>query len=398
MKEGTAGPGSSRSIETRVLKAAGTAELYLTAAPVSSPRGLEEQARRVYTVIRDELSAAGGRLLSERLFAAEDAIGAVEAIRDDVLRDFEDGVPPTRIVVSPSPSTGRFAGAQVHAIAGGDLPTAVRCSSRGDGTAARLVCSNGHRWLFVNGMGGPGGTGSTAGTAGTILVDKAKEAHRMFYCAGCLLNQAGASMKSVPRTWLWLKDICQWYGDFNLARSSFFQRAGLIDPGTRTRRLPASTGIGLHVPGGAACTLDLIALPGREDEIQLIEASGDQGSAFEYGSAFSRASVAPMPGGKTVFISGTAAIDEAGRTEHADRIDAQIDATISHLRSLLSALGCADEHVLTALAYCKSAEVERRFRDRWSDLTWPRLTMLGDVCRSDLLFEVEVTASPELVA
>ena len=155
-------------------------------------------------------------------------------------------------------------------------------------------------------------------------------------------------------------------------------------------------GIGLHGPGGAACTIDLIALPGREDEIEHVEAGGDQRSAFEYGSAFSRASVAPMPGGKTVFVSGTAAIDDAGRTEHTDQVEAQIDATIAHIRSLLARLDCGDEHVLSALAYCKNAAVEETFRRRWADLTWPRLTMIGEVCRPDLLFEVEVTASPDL--
>ena len=175
----------------------------------------------------------------------------------------------------------------------------------------------------------------------------------------------------MPRTWLWLKDICGWYDELNAARTSFFKRAGLIDQETRTSRLPASTGIGLHVPGSSACALDLIALPGREDQIQLVDRGGDQHSAFEYGSAFSRAAVAPMPGGRTVFVSGTAAIDDAGETEHIGQIEAQIEATIAHVRSLLADLDCRDEHMLTSLAYCKNEEVEQVFRSKWADLRWP---------------------------
>ena len=77
-------------------------------------------------------------------------------------------------------------------------------------------------------------------------------------------------------------------------------------------------------------------------------------------------------------------------------IESQINNTISHIRSLLADLGCRDEHVLTALVYCKDANVERAFRRQWPDLSWPRLTMIGEVCRPELLFETEVTASPAL--
>ena len=158
--------------------------------------------------------------------------------------------------------------------------------------------------------------------------------------------------------------------------------------------VPAGLVIGRSSATGAACRLDRIAMAGREDEIRLIEAGGDQRSAYEYGSAFSRAAVAPMPTGKSVFISGTAAIDPQGRTEHIGEIETQIDDTISHIRSLLRQLDCTDASVLTSLAYCKTPVVEQVFRERWPDLTWPHLTMNGEVCRPELLFEVEVTARP----
>ncbi len=370
----------SMRIHKRVIESTGAAELYLTATP---PEGasVEAQARRLFTALRSEVVSAGARLFSERVFATAGAMRVVDAVRREVYGELDDGVVPTRVVVSPSPF-GAFAGAQVHAVRSPEPPVVLRGCDLAHG-GARLLSLNGDSWLSVNGL------------SPSVDVSEAEQARQMFFCTGCFLHQAGTSMKAVARTWLWLKDICSWYDDFNEARTSFFQAQGLLDAGSGTRHLPASTGIGLHGPNGAACTLDLIALPGRGDCIELVEAGGDQHSAFEYGSAFSRAAVAPMPGGKTVFISGTAAIDPTGRTEHVARVEAQIDDTIAHVRSLLADLECSDKHVVTSLAYCKDAEVERTFRERWDDLGWPCIPMIGDVCRPDLLFEVEVTASPE---
>ena len=36
------------------------------------------------------------------------------------------------------------------------------------------------------------------------------------------LRQLGADFLSVPRTWMWLKDILDWYDDFNAVRTNFF--------------------------------------------------------------------------------------------------------------------------------------------------------------------------------
>ena len=372
----------STHVARRRLESTAASEIYLTATP-SAGADLQTGARHLYTAIRDEVTSASGRILSERLFATAECVPIIEKIRSEIYGELDDGVAPTRVVVSPSPGAP-FVGAQVHAVRSAGRTSVLRCWEDSRATSARLFTCGEDTWLFVNGMNG-----------GAVL-DEPEAARRMFCCTGCFLNQAGGSMKSVARTWLWLKDVCGWYDDLNAARTSFFKRAGLVDEENRKARLPASTGIGLHAPDGAPCTLDLVALPGREAQIELVAGGGDQRSAFEYGSAFSRAAVAPMPGGKTVFISGTAAIDSAGHTEHVGQVAAQIDATIAHVRSLLADLGCGDEHVLTSLVYCKDAGVEQEFRARWADLAWPRLIMIGDVCRPDLLFEVEVTASPEI--
>jgi len=100
-----------------------------------------------------------------------------------------------------------------------------------------------------------------------------------------------------------------------------------------------------------------------------------------------------LAAGETLFISGTAAIDASGATVHAGDAAAQIEATLANVRAILDAAGCRDEDVLQAIAYCKTPDVEGVLNDRWADLPWPRVVAIADVCRDDLLFEIEATAA-----
>lgn len=366
----------TESIDVRFLGDPPVQELYLTAT--STNRGdLQADCRSLFQAVKEQLQQASARVFCERVFATAEAMPEVMAVRAEVFADLDDGVAPTAILVDEG-QYGGFAGVQVHAMRDADSlqPLQSDCAS------GRTYTHNGHAWVYINSL------------HGDVNATPADQVRTIFQCADSSLKSAGGSFHSVARTWLWLKDICDWYDDLNAVRNDFFRKAGLIDEQRRATRLPASTGIGMYGASGAACTLDLIALPGQEEKIQFIEAGGDQRSAFEYGSAFSRASVAPMPGGPTVFVSGTAAIDPAGETEHLGRITAQVDDTIAHARSLLRQLDCDDASVLTSFIYCKTGEVESYFREKWVDLPWPRVIMIGDVCRPDLLFEVEITATP----
>ncbi|QDU58817.1 RidA family protein [Aeoliella mucimassa] len=367
-------------VETRRVVGEKLTELYLTVSPNPRQR-LVQQAVDAMIAIRDALQTADAYMLCERYFATPEAMEVIRRFRRDTFIDVDDGIQPTYIAVEPG-AYGQFAGAQLHAVVGPQKPVPLRCTQGAGGVAGRRLQNNGSTWVYINGM------------HSDVSQCEVEQAKRMFYCTGCFLRQAGASMRSVARTWLWLRDICDWYDGLNSTRNRFFQNEGLIDPQHGSVHLPASTGIGMYGANGAACTLDAIAMPGAEDQIELLEAGGDQESAFEYGSAFSRAAIAPMPAGPTLFVSGTAAIDRAGVTEHVGQMKAQIDDTIEHIRALLRQGNCRDDQVLTALVYCKSPEVEQMFRTRCFDLPWPHLTMIGDVCRPELLFEVEVTASP----
>lgn len=371
---------------TRVLHSALASDLYMVLTPqpdmVQMLDGeVTELARQMYRRVATELYASGYRIFCERVFATADIMPRVLEGRHIALGQWGDTVQPTAIIVEEG-KLGPFAGVQVHAVKAPMPPMVIRRPDDNATLVGRQLNIRGDKWLMLNGL------------TGNVNDTPADQTLTVFNDATQILKQSGGSFDSVARTWLWLKEVCDWYGDLNRVRTQCFIKDGLIDPVTKqSKRLPASTGIGLYGQNGAAITMDLIALSGREDQIQYVEAGGDQRSAYEYGSAFSRAAVAPMPGGNTVFISGTAAIDPKGATEDIDDIVGQVDKTVAHVQSLLRDLDSDDEHVAFALVYCKTARVQLYFLKAHANLPWPVISMIGDVCRPELLFEVEVTAS-----
>ena len=209
--------------------------------------------------------------------------------------------------------------------------------------------------------------------------------------AEAILQNFGADFSDVPRTWMWLGDILTWYDSFNQIRNDFFAERGLITE-KEIQPLPASTGIGLLPLNNGNCAMDLIAVIEPSKSIKYLPSTGRQYCAFEYGSAFSRASVAITPGAETAYVSGTASIDLDGRTTNIDDPLGQINDTVLNVRSVLKDVNCQDDDIFQAIAYCKTPEVEKVFNSLKTDLNWPFLTVVCDICRPELLFEIEATA------
>jgi len=362
-------------IETRTIESDRAAEVYITAIPRTSVP-LEAEARQMFAGIRDVLRSTGAKPFQERVFAADETFGAIMAIRAEAYGDLDDGVPPVKLIV-PEEASGKIAGIQVHAVRAASSPEPVRLEGSACG---RILRVDDRVFLGLSGLAAP--EAGAPPDQVRCMLEKALQ----------ILDDGAGGIGAVARTWMWLGDILAWYDDFNDVRTRFFSEHGLIDGRAGVVRLPASTGIGVK-PAGAACAMDLIAVVGGEESVAFHLAGGHQQPAFDYGSAFSRAARAIMPAGKTLFISGTASIDASGATVHAGDAAAQIEATLNNVRAILDEVGCRDEDVLQAIAYCKTPDVEERFNAQWGDLSWPRVTAIADVCRDDLLFEIEATAA-----
>jgi enamine deaminase RidA (YjgF/YER057c/UK114 family) len=362
-------------IQTRIIEGTDLKELFISASPspAAQPR---YQAQEVFRAIREILTSHNAVVLQERAFGTADALDAVKKVRKKYYGGLDDGVEPAWLKV-PACANGKLSGVQVHAVAGLDSVEVLAYEGKPCG---RIVRKNGREYLALSGVRAP-----EAGSA-------VNQARRMLEKSETVLKQAGVDLLAVPRTWMWLGDILKWYSDFNHVRNTFFTERGMLGKGVLTR-MPASTGIGIGPDNGAICAMDLTAIIKPRESLTYIDEGGNQKSAYEYGSAFSRASQVASPAGRTVFVSGTASIDSAGNTTNIDDAEAQIRDTIANVRAVLTQMKCADRDVVQSLIYCKTPAVEKVFYEKFSDLPWPKVTMIADVCRDDLLFEIEATAT-----
>jgi len=364
------------NLKLRSTESAAATEIYISVTPEENAPP-QEQAKEIFSAIAETLRSKKASIFQERIFGTSSAMENILQIRSDAYGDIDDGLAPSLLVAKQGLS-GPIAGVQVHAIISDTPPEVInldRCPS------GRVFRSPNRACLTLSGISAP------------KLPRATEQAQAVFEKGESALKQLGSDFLAVPRTWMWLGDILSWYGDFNQVRSKFFTEKGLIGEGTR-QSMPASTGIGLGPADGGKCAMDLLAILEPPDSIEYLQAAGRQQCAFEYGSAFSRAARAITPAGQTVFISGTASIDADGATTNIGNPAAQIKTTIENVRAALKDMNCSADDVVQVVAYCKTTEVEKAFTKFKDVLAWPWVTVICDICRPDLLFEIEAAAMP----
>ncbi|MGE5611291.1 MAG: Rid family hydrolase [Bacillota bacterium] len=363
-------------LDVHVVKSSQTAELYITAKPRAGDDA-STQAHQAFDRIAQLLRTQHAWIFQERVFTQPSTVKALRAIRSNAYGDLADGVEPAWLSTgSPDSSVA----VQVHAIVS---PAKAKATTIRGPVPGRMLEQNGYRWVAASGLSAP------------EVGDGPKQTTAAFEKAETLLHQAGADLRSIARTWFLMDHILDWYGQFNQARTQVFLSRGIIGAQGVENRMPASTGIGVSPALGAKCSMDLVAVVGDNGLVRRYHAAGKQRSAYEYGSAFARAAEVKMPAGRTVYISGTAAIDEAGATCHVGDAAGQIQMTLENVVAVLRQMDCGPRDVVQTIAYCATREVKELFESCWADqLPWPWVTLIGDVCRSDLLFEVEAAACP----
>jgi len=366
----------SVDLDIRSVESASATEFYISATP--EPKApLQNQAQKMFADISDVLRSEKAHILQERLFSTAPAMETLCEARSAAYGELDDGVAPA-LLVGKEGLSGPIAGVQVHAVRSKNKPEVI--GLKGD-LCGRILSLPGRAYLTLSGISDL--QDSQAPAQAKAMMKKVEAA----------LRQLGANFLSVPRTWMWLKDILDWYDDFNAVRTNFFVEWGLLGAGTR-QTMPASTGIGLGPADGGHCAMDLMAILEPTDCTQYLLTTGKQHSAFDYGSAFSRAARSAMPAGDAVWVSGTASINADGATTHIDDGPGQIDATIEAVRAVLAEMDADEKDLVHVIAYCKTTEIEKDFEATREALNWPWITVICDVCRPDLLFEIEATAMP----
>ena len=357
----------------RQRKVAGAADVYVTVAPATEDADGAECCAAAWDAVASLLDEHDAAIVEERVFVAPALLSAARAARARALADRDDGVEPVWLI-GPPHAGGGFAGLIIHAVAGGTGPEPLPANGR----------PRGRRWRHG------AYTLVTGANLHGVGSDPSTQARTMFDAAESLLAGADAGLADVSRTWLWLRDILAWYDDLNRVRNERFRERDLLRA-DGAGRLPASTGIGAAPADGHFCAMDFAADLGPTRFRPLLGA-GRQNPASRYGSAFSRAAVAETPFGRKVYVSGTAAIDAEGRTLHAGDARSQISETVRCVRAVLASADAADADVVQAIVYCKTPEIARLYRAEVAPAGWPAIVTVADVCRDDLLFEMECTA------
>ncbi|MEO0293475.1 MAG: RidA family protein [candidate division WOR-3 bacterium] len=228
-----------------------------------------------------------------------------------------------------------------------------------------------------------------------------KQAENMFRKAEALLKSKGASYRDVVRTWIYVDKILDWYNEFNLARNTCYKEFGLIPKEEKLNiieefPLPASTGIGGKNPKGASTIMDLLAVsPKAGSKIQIRPLPGTlQCPPYKYGSAFARATCVVEPEVKWIFVSGTASINEKGESIHLGDFPSQVKHTIEVVKSLISLEGASIKDLCEATIFIKRESDFPIYQEISKSLGLsdiPALYLIADVCREELLFELEAT-------
>jgi len=227
-------------------------------------------------------------------------------------------------------------------------------------------------------------------------LSRSEQCRRLFETMEAALGGAGMNFHHVVRTWFYLDRILSWYDDFNAVRTAFFTKRGMM-PGS----YPASTGVGMTNPQGAAILGSALAVRPKGKDFTVKEVDSTlQCAASDYKSSFSRAVEMAMPGCRTLHVSGTASIGRDGGTVHVGDVDGQIELALQAVRDLLLSRGMDWPDVNRAVAYCADLrDVPRLARclERQGVTELPLAVAHADICRDDLLFEMEVEAATALV-
>jgi enamine deaminase RidA (YjgF/YER057c/UK114 family) len=217
-----------------------------------------------------------------------------------------------------------------------------------------------------------------------------EETFAMFCCAEDLLREAGMNFDEVVRTWIYLRHMDRDYAELNRARREFFRSRGIDVK-------PASTAVG-GVPCADAHDFSMrlyaVKSPGPL-AVEVMSAPTLINEAWVYGADFSRGVKIVDANKIALYVSGTASVDEAGRTVHVGDLEAQAKRMLVNISALLAAHGASFQNVVSAVTYLKNpsdAPLLRAMFQEHGFEDFPCTLVEAPICRPELLCETEVVA------
>jgi 2-iminobutanoate/2-iminopropanoate deaminase len=258
-----------------------------------------------------------------------------------------------------------------------DVRAAPSCACEGCArSGARMIHLGDQVSLHTTNVYGVGGDGF-------------EQAFDMFCAAERLLHQCGMCFRDVARAWIHMRDIDRDYDALNRARREFFRDRGI-------EQRPASTGVqGIPLPNAHDFSMSLQAVksPGALDVTRMSTPTLNE--AWSYGADFSRGLRLTEANKVMLYISGTASIDEAGRTVHVGDFAAQATRMLDNIESLLAQQGAGFENLVSGVTYLKNPgdapALRSMYRSRGFE-DFPCALVEAALCRPELLCETEAVA------
>jgi enamine deaminase RidA (YjgF/YER057c/UK114 family) len=360
---------------------------------------LHEQARDALRTVEAVMQEEGtfGSIVKQDVYMKD--IGQIDDCRR-IIKDFYGDELPATTYIAQAPCEGKLLAIEALGVGRGTGDVQIeRCSDQ------TVVTSHaGVSWVHCAQV--------TPAHQNASVYDRSLEAFRRMRDT---LAKKGCRYDQVIRTWLYLGDIVgpegetQRYKELNRARADFYQdlQFGMnhLPAEVNWPVYPASTGIGTN---GKDVVMSCIAVATDRDNIRFVPLENPQQvAAFDYGDRyspqspkFSRAMAITACNSATIFISGTASITKS-ETRYIDDVEGQTRQTLDNIEALISNdnfrrhgmphLHATLDDLALVRVYVKRKEDFAKARavclDRLGEM--PIIYAIADVCRPDLLVEIE---------
>ncbi|NQS99468.1 MAG: hypothetical protein HQ595_00160, partial [Candidatus Omnitrophica bacterium] len=366
--------------------------LSLTAEKGQEP---QEAAESLLLQMKESLQAQGFKQNSifKQTFFVRDRT-AEKAARDAISKHFGRS-PPATSCIPQAPANSAALGLEVLAVKGPNV-SVVRVDQN-----LTVVEQDGVRWDWVADIYPKQG-----------LADTRKQASSAFKQIGQILGRSPAKRKlkrsklsSIRRTWLYQRDIFrkdddgnERYSRLNKAREKFFRWIRFSFP-------PASTGIGITFGN---FIMECFAVSSKRKDFRAIalknrkqtpttkyakKVLGAQKTRKKSRPMFERGVTIVIGLFRIIFVSGTAAIENS-ETMHIGDVVKQTETTIKNIGLVLKDGGASFEDVVQLRVYIKNKEdvkaVQKVVEAKFPGI--PREDLIADVCRENLLVEIEAIA------
>jgi enamine deaminase RidA (YjgF/YER057c/UK114 family) len=316
-------------------------------------------------------------------------------------KDFFELVPPTSIVTQ-SPENGSLS--LELTLIEGLKPEETELRKNASSSWIRISRGN-TKMIIATGFGNDAETGNILQQSATAFTQIQN-----------ILNAEEMEFSDIVRQWNYIEQITrnvnqnntisQHYQIFNDIRSKFYQQASFVNG------FPSATGIGMNCGG---IIIDIIAVNNTIENSIVAIKSPVQLDAYTYSKEvlaenntitdfcrttpkFERAKILVYPDNKLIFISGTAAI-KGQVSIPVISVEQQTEMTIQNILSLISRENLKKHGIQTSIeASICNLRVYVKFRKDVRKAKGicekyfpgiPALFVIADICRPELLVEIE---------